>query len=322
MKAITIFLIIVLTAYLNKEELVQLSWENECKPCTRTQSMSSYGKGALLATRFKDLDAFKRAVKVEYVSDYDKSDPKAQGRSAVRLFHCSEGKQMKSELQSGIDQDEIIKAHHGTNYDKFKILTKSPETIFHRVNISKVRNLGRKRPQLFGENDVAFYDLAVASFKKIHRDERAFRSSSDSSEKGYINTFNHITAQAIMTLCFSEQFADYIADVHERKNMASLTTGLFTKEELSDPNDNPVENYVDMINNEWGQELGKTIQQKLELKKEMVWSEHLFCMVMNEIQQYYAWAFDLKMEPFYPDEILIKKFTHKLNIILQSGIIN
>lgn len=317
-----ILLSLVLLVYLNQESLWKLPWETQCEPCIGTQSTNVYGKGALLATRFKDLDAFEKAVKIEYVSDYDKTAPEAQGRSAVRLFHCSEGKQMVSELQSGIDQDEIIKAYHGTNYDKFKVLIKSPETIFYRVNISKVRNLGRKRPQLFGENDVAFYDLAVASFKKIHRDKRAFRSARDSSEKGYINTFNHITAQAIMTLCFSEQFADYIADVHERKNMASLTTGLFTEEELKDPNDNPVENYVDMINNEWGQELGKTIQKKLELKKEMVWSEHLFCMVMNEIQQYYVWAFDLRMDPFHPDEILIKKFTRKLNRVMQEGMIN
>ncbi len=56
--------------------------------------------------------------------------------------------------------------------------------------------------------------------------------------------------------------ADYIADLHERHHLPELTTlGKFTSAQLNDFNNSPLDNYVDMINNEWGQELGKFQKQ-------------------------------------------------------------
>ena len=74
-------------------------------------------------------------------------------------------------------------------------------------------------------------------------------SCEELSEKGYLNTFNHITAQAFMTSIFSERLADFIADVHELYNMPELITGDFTEQQLADFENGPVDNYVDMINN-------------------------------------------------------------------------
>ena len=89
----------------------------------------------------------------------------------------------------------------------------------NRKNLWVVENLGRRRPWDFGKGDVAFYDLAEAMVKNIRDEDRLTMTEKDLGEKGYLNTFNHLTAQAIMTSLFSERLADFVADVHERHNM-------------------------------------------------------------------------------------------------------
>ena len=115
-------------------------------------------------------------------------------------------------------------------------------------------------------------------------------SCEELSEKGYLNTFNHITAQAFMTSIFSERLADFIADVHELYNMPELITGDFTEQQLADFENGPVDNYVDMINNEWGQELGKVLGKKYGIDRHTIWTPQLLRDYLNDIQLYHSWA--------------------------------
>ena len=165
---------------------------------------------------------------------------------------------------------------------------------------------------------MAFYDLARTSANNINTLDLAYKNERDSSEKGYINSFNHITGQAFVTSCFSEEMADYIADVHELHNMPELTTGKFTDEQLNDVDNNPVDNYVDMINNEWGQELGKRLKKKYGITKETLWTKELLVSYLNDIQSYYSWAFGIGISPFRINDDVVIKFADKINQVMRS----
>ena len=149
-------------------------------------------------------------------------------------------------------------------------------------------------------------------------DDLANANAEDLSEKGYLNTFNHITGQAFMTSIFSEKFADFIADVHERGNMPELITGVFTNDQIMDLEKGPVDNYVDMINNEWGQELGERLKKKHQITSTTNWAVEFLAMFLNDIQQYYSWTFQVGFEPFKPEDDVVKKFSFKLKKVLRE----
>ena len=222
---------------------------------------------------------------------------------------------MISELKAGISQNDIINARNGNLTDKLTLLYNSPFAIANRMDINKIYLLARVKPYLFGEGDVAFYGLAAASVRKINTSRLAYLHPRDSSEKGFINTFNHITAQAIITSCFSEDLADFVADVHELHNMPELTNGQFSNEQLHAPDDNPVDNYVDMINNEWGQELGKELKRRYNINSSTCWTAELLVNYLNEVQNYYSWAFQIGFEPFKKEDEEIIRFVEKINLV-------
>jgi hypothetical protein len=141
-------------------------------------------------------------------------------------------------------------------------------------------------------------------------------SCEDLDEKGYLNSFNHITAQAFITSIYSERLADFIADVHELYNMPELVTGEFTNKQLADFVNGPVDNYLDMINNEWGQELGKVLDQKYKIDEGTFWTPFLLVDYLNDIQAYQGWAFGIGFKPFRADDNKIIQFAAKINKVI------
>jgi hypothetical protein len=222
-------------------------------------------------------------------------------------------------LETGISQGEISKARDGDLADRIQVLVKSPYAVGKRAELSKVYNLARRRTDLFGEGDPAFFDLAKAAEQNINTDDLAFITARDSSEKGYINTFNHITAQAFITSCFSEKLADFVGDTHERYYHPELITGKFSDKQIRDLDEGPVDNYVDVINNEWGQELGKALKKKYHLTRETRWTPELLANYLNDIQSYYSWAFRIGFKPFQPEDELVIRFSRKMNVVLHGN---
>lgn len=279
---------------------------------------SSVGR-ALLATRFKSLDEFKTVVQIEYLGDTTRIDTSRQGANIVRLKHCSRGLAVTSILKSGVSQRDIMKVKKAGWWAKANMAMKAPFAVSNREDLQRVYVLARRVPVQFGADDPAFYDLAETSIEKINTPDLAFRFARDTSEKGYINSFNHITAQAFISSIFSEELADLIADLHELKNMPELTHGRFTEAQLSDPNDNPVDNYVDMINNEWGQELGKALKAKYKITRETKWTPELLADYLNDILSYYGWAYEIGFEPYRPKDELVVMFSNKINLVMDNS---
>lgn len=268
----------------------------------------------LISTRFENLDHLKTVVSLRYENKLSVSD----SVYTVHLKFNDRGIQVHHSLSSGLKQGELLPIQHAEFSSKMKFARLHPYVVRHRKELEVAQLLSRRRADIFGSKDVAFYDLAEASFRRISTPELAFIRSRDSSEKGFINTFNHVTAQAILTSFFTEELADLIGDLHERQYMPELTTGLFKETVLEDTINNPVDNYVDIINNEIGQMLGKELKSKYQIRRETHVTPELLAAYLNDLHAYYMRALHIGLEPYRTIDPVVIKFSKKLNKLLQK----
>jgi hypothetical protein len=272
-------------------------------------------KGALIATRFQSLEEFSQLVHIDY--EGDTTMPDTLPGHAVTLCHCTDGWKVTSRLESGPSQDDLMRAKDGNFLQKAALLVSAPDVLAHRADLERVFLLSRHLQSRFGEGDPAFFDLADTARSHMPHSEIIAFSPKDAGEKGFINTFNHIIAQAFITALFSEELADLAADLHERKNMPQLCTGRFSKNQIQDPDNNPVDNYVDMINNEWGQELGKMLAAKYGIHRGTAWSSGLMCNFLNDLQSFFMWSTGVSMRPFTEQDDLMWRFSAKINLVMK-----
>ena len=274
-------------------------------------------KGALLGTRFTSFEQLKSVIQIEYHNGAVAPDSTVAQNAFVSVRHCSSGKTVTSILQTGTSQGDLHKAGYSNAIaDRLGILFHCPYAIANRKDLEKVYMLSRWKPDAFGEGDPAFFDLAKTSVVHINTPDLAFKHVRDSTEKGYFNTFNHIISQALITSCFSEEFADFIADVHERNNCPELITGRFTAAQVLDLEAGAVDNYVDLINNEWGQEIGKQLREKYRIDRETQWTPQLLADYLNDLQHYFSWSFQIGFIPFRPADEVVVRFSTKLNTVM------
>jgi hypothetical protein len=279
-------------------------WQQSGKGTDGLKEFRLQGKGVLLTTRFTSFKEFKQEVQIEYSKDK---------KSWVRLTQVSNGQTLSSVLNSGIKESDIVKVRDGGFFGKVKLGLRSPFFVMNRKDILKSFLLSRRRSFLFGGGDVAFYDLALTMTNNIEELDLASIPAEDLSEKGFINTFNHTNSQALITALFSEELADFIADTHERSNLPELLSGNFTKEQLADIKNGPVDNYIDIINNEWGQELGKLLKLKYNINQQLIWTPELLANVLNDLQSYYSWVFQIGFQPYKATDEVVWRFAKKIN---------
>ena len=274
------------------------------------------GHGALLLTNFRSLEELKSVVQFKYVkADSLSAMPK---KPEVQLTYGNSGYKVTSSLKAGVSEADFLKARDGNLWDKMRLMMRSPFAVVNRNNLKVIEFLGRKRPWMFGKGDAAFYDLAETMVYHISEEDMMLIPSEDLSEKGYLNTFNHILAQSFMTSIFSERVADFVADVHERHNMPELITGVFTDDQLNDMEKGPVDNYIDMINNEWGQDLGKLLRSKYAICRNTYWTPDLLADYLNDVQSYHSWAFQIGFVPFRATDDIVINFAKKMNTVLEK----
>lgn len=259
-------------------------------------------KGALLLSSFESFEELKSVIRIKY----------NDAIPMVRVRHESNGIEVCSTLEPGVDEGDFRKARDGGILDKLSLAIRSPFAAIHRNDLVRVFILARRKPNIFGESDVAFFNLAEATVCNMAAEDYGRASNRDLSEKGYINTINHITAQAIITSCFSEEMADYIADAHERFYHPELIEGNFTPDQVNDLEEGPIDNYIDMINNEWGQELGKSLKAKHSISSNTIWTPQLLAAYLNGTQEYYSDAFNIGFEPFDKTDSVIVNYSQKM----------
>src|SRR4030095_12098083 len=156
------------------------------------------GHGALLLTNFKSLGELKSIIQFKYVKADSLSAGAMSKKPAVQLTYNSSGYEVTSVLRTGVSEADFLKARDGNLWDKVRLMIHSPFAVVNRNNLKVIEFLGRKRPWMFGKGDAAFYDLAETMVYHISEEDMMLIPSEDLSEKGYLNTFNHILAQAFM----------------------------------------------------------------------------------------------------------------------------
>ncbi len=297
---------------------------NSFRKCTSTplgsdDSMNTNiyktGRGALLGTRIASFEALKTIIQIEYENGSITADSTAPENSWVRVHHCSDGREVLSILEKGTMEGDLMKAKDAI-LSRFAVLFGSPYAVMHRRDLDKIFVLSRYKADLFGFDDLAFFDIAKALVKNINTPDLAFKNTRDSTEKGYLNTFNHITAQALITSCFSEELADFVADMHERDRHPELITGRFTPAQMADLENGPVDNYVDIVNNEWGQEIGKQLKVKYGIKRTTNWTPELLANYLNDMETYYIGAFQIGFKPFRAEDKAVRLFANKINTLM------
>jgi hypothetical protein len=276
------------------------------------------GNNALLLTDYKSLEEFKHVVEINYKEDAPASASGTRNCSEVSLTCRSADKVVNSILKSGIRQSDFWKAKQGNLWDRIMLGFSSPYSIWNRKDLVRAEILSRRRFVMFGEGDIAFYDLAEMMLFNIADDDLLNAPPEHLSEKGYLNTFNHVTAQAFITTIFNEKMADFIADVHERENMPELVSGNFTEKQLTDLSDGAMDNYLDMINNEWGQELGLELRTKYNITRQTNWTPELLADYLNDIQSYHSYTFGIAFRPFLASDEKIIRFASKINSVMNE----
>ena len=225
---------------------------------------------------------------------------------------------MVSTLEPGVNETDFLNARKSKLWGRLQLLFLSPYTILNKNDLERIEILSRRRDHIFGEGDVAFYDIAETMVRHMSEEDVLCMSCEELSEKGYLNTFNHVVAQTFMTTIFTETLADFVGDVHERSRLPELVTGKFSKEQLEDINDGAVDNYLDMINNEAGQELGKILRDRYHITRDTYWTPELLADYLNDIQSYHSWAFQIGFTPFRPTDEIVVRFANKINRVKED----
>ncbi len=269
--------------------------------------------GALLLTRYSSMEELSEVVDISYRVEPFSNKNSIFITPRVQLTHISGKERVVSILRKGVDESDFNRARDGDIIDLLLLVLKTPFAVINKQHLVSIELLGRRRYEMFGEGDIAFYDLAEQMVKNIKLEYLDTLYAKDMSEKGYLNTFNHITAQAIITAAFSEQLADYVADVHERYTLPELITGEFTTAQLTDLEKGPVDNYVDMINNEWGQELGKRFRKNHNITFRTKWTTTTLANALNYIQMECGYALNIQFRPFRETDEMIIRFVDKFS---------
>ncbi|NNE26463.1 MAG: hypothetical protein HKN09_06435 [Saprospiraceae bacterium] len=265
--------------------------------------------GALLGTQYTSFDDLKKVLIIEYTKGIF---PK------VAVSHSCQGHSIRSVLHSGVTEKDFEKARDGGIQNKLMLALRSPYFVLRRDDIKRSYIMSRRMGKQFGEGDISFYDLALAFKNHIDPSAEQLYADKDFSEKGFTNTFNHIIAQVFITAIYTERLGDYIADAHERARIPELITGEFTEDQVADLGNGPLDNYVDLVNNEWGQEIGKQLDAKYKICRHTAWTDTLMSEFLNDIQSHCSWSFGIYIAPFHPEDKIVRKFAHKLNRIHQD----
>ena len=80
-----------------------------------------------------------------------------------------------------------------------------------------------------------------------------------------------------------------------------------------------MDNYTDVLNNEWGQQIGEALKAKYNINHQTQWSPQLLANYLNDLQSYFSWAFQIGFSPFRPEEETVQRFCIKLNEILHGN---
>jgi hypothetical protein len=117
-----------------------------------------------------------------------------------------------------------------------------------------------------------------------------------------------VFGQAVITTIYGRGAADYAGDLHERDQPSLISGAILPAEERQ-----AIDNYSDMINNLYGQDIGERVAKTLGVSSSTVWTPALTAKYVNAIQGEIASEMGWKVTPFSATDPQIVKFSALLN---------
>src|SRR5215218_4154432 len=122
------------------------------------------------------------------------------------------------------------------------------------------------------------------------------------------NMLLHVFGQAVITTIYGRSTADLVGDIHERDQPSLISGKILPAEERQ-----AIDNYADMVNNLYGQDIGERVSKTLGVSSSTVWTPALTAKFVNAIQGEIASEMGWKMTPFGAKDAQIVKFSALLN---------
>jgi RHS repeat-associated protein len=253
------------------------------------------GLEALVAKDYGTLESLKKSINIVYRGE-DVED------ASVSVTHTYLERSASNTLNNGIGDEELKRAANGDFDLQFETAKKYPMLILYKGSLQKKQSLSYRNKNNSG---TALYYVASAMVNNI----KGSLKENHQGDRGLVNTFNHLGGQAIITMLYSRYSADFAGDIHER-DQPSLRTGKIKKSEVSQA----IDNYVDLVNNSWGQKLGSKLAGNFRNNLHNgVWFDRDTSELLNEIQNYYSETFGYEFNEFTKDTPIVKQFTDLLN---------
>ena len=256
------------------------------------------GREPKIANRYKDMADLKKDISVKYSPD----EVAVSDTKKLKL-----GTNTLSEDQLG--QDEIKKAQSGSNIDKILVGIAHPGAAWYRKELEGINKMSYVKQNASGTaighiSDQMYSHLSTKPTGPTVMKGKDKVTYGDATK----NMLLHVFGQSAITTVFGRGAADYAGDTHER-DQGSLITGAFKPGEIRDA----IDNYSDMVNNLYGQDIGERVAAKLGITSSTVWTPALTAKYVNAVQGEIAKEMKWKFTPFAATDPEIKKFSALLN---------
>lgn len=250
----------------------------------------------LLATDYSSLEDLKKDINIEYNED-----------KSVDLELVSHP-EINHKLTDGVGDKEIKdlknQASKASLLEKANIAFDHPQLAWYRNDLQAIETMSYRKKNIA---ELGLYNIADA----FRNDIESGASAKELGDKGLVNTFNHTFGQSVITMLFGENVADLAGDIHERDQPA-LRTGEFKN---SGDITQAIDNYVDIMNNQIGQDLGADFKKKFAASLHFGFTPEASAELLNEGRDFFAKSFNLKFgkEKYTAEDDLAKRFCIVLN---------
>lgn len=262
------------------------------------------GRKPLIANNYKDLAALKKAVDIKYTPAGKISSAEV---SVTDKAKKSKGTNTLSEGTAG--QAEIKKAAGGDWGDKLAFGAANPSAVWHKSALEGIEKLSYAKKNTAGS---ALGHISDAMYPHIAKPPTGgavwigkVKVTMPDATK---NMLLHVFGQAVITTIYGRSAADYAGDLHERDQASLISGAILPAEERQ-----AIDNYADMINNLYGQDIGERVAKTLGVSSSTVWTPALTAKYVNAIQGEIASEMGWKMTPFSATDPQIVKFSALLN---------
>ena len=257
------------------------------------------GLEGLVSVDYATLEELKKSIAIVY-------NNKDTERASVTLSANHKGVGVTKTLSPGYRESELRTINDqlksADRWEKAKIVVDNPTLVLRKNALKGALALGKTKSNISG---TANYYIAKAMVGNITSNiSKAYKG-----DKGLVNTFNHITGQAVMSMIFGANSSDFVADIHERGQPELMTGNI----KSGKPTAQAIDNYVDLINNQFGQILGEELAGKYKSSLHFGFTPETTASLLNDFQSYFGDTFNKDFKEFSENDDLVRRFSNLLN---------